>query len=491
MRPATATCWLLTFILGACSSSTSSTPPHESAGPPIAAAQQLLAPSVRRLSVAELSAAASELVQGDVDLASALPPDARQNDFSRSLTQSVDATTLKQLDDAARAIAAKLPLPPNVDGNELVKTLASRAFRRAPSDAEVADLKALFDAGANGATPRDGAELVVRALFGSPELLYETALDAALSSDELASHLAWLVAGLPPDAELRRAASAGELRSGPARRYQALRLLRNSQARFLYRRFIEEWLGLNRLRTLAKANSIVADFPSLRQTMLSETEAFIDDAFITTSGSLRQLFASGYAAPSRDGLLQQESFLATFAHEDSSAPILRGKAVLERLLCRKLVEPSELGIDLVLPQPDPTATTRERFAQHAERTDCIGCHKPIDGIGFTFENFDAIGAFRSEEAGKPIDSSGYVTLDGVELTLANSVDLSRALAASQELQVCAARQLVRFASGTQSSAVEDDFVQATRQLPDADRTTLIGLLLAYVEGDWFAKRSTQ
>ncbi|HVY31097.1 MAG TPA: DUF1588 domain-containing protein [Polyangiaceae bacterium] len=489
MRSTTAACWLIALALGACSAP--STPPRESAGPPIAAAQQLLAPSVRRLSVAELSAAASELVQGDVDLASALPPDARQNDFSRSLTQSVDATTLKQLDDAARAIAAKLPLPSEVDANALVTTLASRAFRRAPTDAEVADLRALFDAGASGRAPRDGAELVVRALFGSPELLYETALDSALSSDELASHLAWLVSGLPPDAELRRAASAGELQSGPARRQQALRLLHDSRARFLYRRFIEEWLGLNRLRALAKSSDIAADFPSLRETMLSDTEAAIDDAFITTSGSLQALFASGYAAPNRDGLLQQESFLATFAHEDSSAPVLRGKAVLERLLCRKLVEPSELGIDLVLPQPDPHTTTRERFAQHAERTDCNGCHEQLDGVGFTFENFDAIGGFRSEEAGKPIDSSGHITLDGVTLTLGNSVDLSRALAASQELEVCAARQLVRFASGTQSSAVEDDFVAATRRLPDTDRTTLIGLLLTYVEGDWFAKRSLQ
>jgi hypothetical protein len=55
--------------------------------------------------------------------------------------------------------------------------------------------------------------------------------------------------------------------------------------------------------------------------------------------------------------------------------------------------------------------------------------------------------------------------------------------------VCAARQLVRFAAGAQAAAVEDDFVQASRELPDADRTSIVGLLLAYVQGDWFAKRS--
>lgn len=484
-----AACGALVLMLGACSSSSSHTPP-EAEGPPIPAAQQLLAPSVRRLSVAELSAAASVLVGFEIDLAPGLPPDARQADFSRSLTQSVDATTLKQLDDVARTVASLLPTQASTEPTQLVTTLATRAFRRAPTAQEVADLKAVFAAGAEGATPRDGTELLVRALLGSPEMLYETALNPELSDDELASHLAWLVAGRPPDDELNRAAAAGELRDGASRRWQALRLLQVPRARLLYRRFIEEWLGINRLRSLAKSASVVADFASLRESMLQETEAAIDDAFISSNGSLQQLFASGHGAPQRDGLLQDPSFLATFAHEDGSAPVLRGKAVLERVLCRKLVEPSELGIDLVLPPPDPNATTRERFATHAQRPDCAGCHEQIDGVGFTFESFDAIGQYRSEEAGKPVDTSGHLELDGKSLEVADSLELSRAIAGSQELEVCAARQLVRFAAGTQAAAVEDDFVQASRELPDADRTSIIGLLLAYVQGDWFAKRST-
>jgi hypothetical protein len=475
-------------LLSACSSS--ATQPPEDDGPAVAAAQQLLAPSVRRLSVAELSAAASTLIGIEIDLGPSLPPDARQFDFSRSLSQSVDATTLKQIDEAARLAATLLPTQTNSDPTALVTALARRAFRRAPTAEEVAGLKAVYDAGAEGGSAREGAELLVRALLGSPALLYETALDSELSGDELASQLSWLVAGRPPDEELSRAAAAGELRSGGVRRWQARRLLQNPRARFLYRRFVEEWLGLNRLRSLAKSSALVDNFPALRETMLDQTEAAIDDAFITANGSLQALFASGYGAPQRDGLLQHESFLSTFSHEDGSAPVLRGKAVLERLLCRKLVPPSELGIDLVLPAPDPNATTRERFDQHAARPGCAACHEQIDGVGFTFENFDAIGGLRTEEAGKPVDSSGHLSLDGVDLQLADSVALSRAIASSQELEECAARQLVRFAAGTKADAVEEDFVRATRGLPDADRTSILGLLLTYVQGDWFAKRST-
>lgn len=519
-------CWLV-----ACS--TPSTPGDEQ---PAATSSQLLAPSLRRLSVAELSEVASSLVGAPVELAASLPPDARQHDFSRSLTQSVDVLTLKQLNEAARSAADRLDLaatggPPCAASAPagdvsckaaLVTHLASRAFRRAPTAAELANLGSVFDAGAAGGGFRDGAALVVRALLGSPSLLYETAFGSAasggaslLSDEELAEHLAWLVGGMPPDTELERAALAGELRAGTRRRSQALRLLRNPNARSLYRRFVEEWLGLNRLRSLAKSSAVSPDFTELRGPMLAETEALVDDALTSTGGSLSQLFAGGYslvpaqladlygiAAPApgarvsltklgRFGLLQQASFLATYAHEDESAPVLRGKAVLERLLCRQLPKPAELGIDLVLPPPDPAATTRERFARHAESARCAGCHEALDGAGFTFENFDAVGRARASESGKPIDTSGHLWLDGQERALADSAELAVALAGSEELAVCTARQLVRFAAAREATAVEDDFVQATRGLPDGERRSIVGLLLAYVAGDWFAWRATK
>ena len=498
-------------------------------------AHSLLSPSVRRLSVAELSAAVSSLVGSNVDWSAALPPDARQNDFSRSLSQSVDATTLRQLDAVARQAAARLDwsaedLPAcassAVVGDtacaaDVVAALASKAFRRAASDTELLGLRALFAAGTEGATFRDGAELVVRALLVAPAFLYESSLGAVepaadgflLSDDELGNQLAWLIAGQPPDGELVRAAARGELRDGARRRQQALRLLQNPAARSLYRRFVEEWLGLHQLRSLAKAASVAPEFASEREAMLAETEAVIDDALMSSGGSLAQLFAGGYSivpgelaalygiAPpvagqrvsleplGRVGLLQQASFLATFAHEDESAPVLRGKAVLERLLCRRLPKPSELGIDLVLPAPDPTATTRQRFARHAASPRCAGCHDELDGVGFTFENFDAVGRSRSEQSGHAIDTTGVVVIDGQDVPLVDSVALARTLAASTELSACAARQLVRFAAGVDAPEVENDFVAATRSLPEAERGSIVGLLLAYTEGDWFAWRA--
>ncbi len=494
----------------------------------------LLQPSVRRLSVAELERGAEEVLGQKVDWGRLLPPDARQNDFSRSLTQSVDALTLTQLYDAVASAASVLELSSQAfpacaagagadDGacaDEVVAQLATRAFRRSPAVAELVKLRALFDTAATTGSFRDGVTLVVRALLGSPQFLYDTGLGAEhpenteenwLSDAELASQLAWLVSGAPPDAELL--AAAGTLRSGAERVEQARRLLGKFESRYLYRRFVEEWLGLEQLGGLAKASSVVTDFPTLRGAMLQETDAVIDDVSSNADGSLEALLAGsfslvppelapfyGIATPKagqrvslarlgRVGLLQHASFLATFAHEDESAPVLRGKAVLERLLCRHLVKPSELGINVVLPAPDPGATTRERFAVHASEPACAGCHDAIDGIGFTFENFDAAGRKRDAESGKPVDSSGHAVIDGNDLNFADSAELSRALAKSEELAQCAARHVVRFAAGERSEAVENDFVVRTRHLPATERGALIGLLLAYVQGDWFAKRT--
>jgi hypothetical protein len=521
--------WPLALWL-ACCASPSAPPPEASSAP----ATPLLSPSLRRLSVAELSAAASSLVGATVELSPQLPPDARAHDFSRNLIQSVDALTLKRLASAGRDVAERLDLSSasfvacaasaqtgdRACRAELVEQLASRAFRRTPSQAELTSLGAIFDAGAASGTFRDGAVLVVRALLGSPELIYETAFGAsvsgsrlALSDDELGNQLSWLIAGVPPDSELRRAASAGELRSGKARRQQAERLLGEPAARPLYRRFVEEWLGLHRVRSLAKSSAVLPDFARLREPMLRETEAVIDDVLSTSGGSLAQLFGGSYSlvppelaalygivAPppgqrvslaklGRVGILQQASFLASFAHEDGSAPVLRGKAVLERLLCRELPKPSELGIELVLPPPNPEATTRERFALHAEQPRCAGCHDLLDGVGFSFENFDAVGRLRATEAGKPIDTSGHVTIDGREVALGSSLDLSLSLAGSEELGACAARQVVRFAAGAEAGALEDEFVRRTRELSASERGSLFGLFLAYVEGDWFAWRA--
>ena len=519
--------WLmLTTALG-CGTSPSATD-H---GPPT----QTLDPALRRLSAAELEAEAQALLGTSTELASALPPDARQSDYSRNVGQSVDSLLLGQLFDATRAAAEELDLgqarfptcarTAAVDDQACAQTtvtsLASASFRRTPSASEVERLLALFNLGAEGADFRSGMALVVRGLLGSPKLLYATTLGEGapgptrLSNDELGSELSLLISGQPPDEPLLLAAARGELVSGQERERQALRLLQRSESRLLYRRFMQEWLGFIGLNGLAKSSQVVSGFPALREAMLSETNQFVDDVFSHQAGSLAALLAGSYSivppalagfygiqpttlgahvdltSLGRIGILQQASFLATFAHESESAPVLRGKAVLTRLLCLDFPKPTDLGVQIVFPPADPEATTRQRFDGHAANAVCRGCHATLDGVGFLFENFDAAGRFRSSESGRAIDTTGSIELDGHEVALADSSALSRALADSEQVRQCAARQVVRFAAGKTDSLVEQAFVDSLRSANAERRGTFLGLFLEFVKSDWFAWRKSQ
>jgi len=495
-----------------------------------------LAPAVRRLSAAELDAAAAPVLGRRVQLSVKLPPDTRQFDFSRNVAQTVDPLTLRTLYDATRDESATLDLRaapfPSCAASaaasdvacsaSVVAALARQAFRRTPSAAELERLCALFAVGADGADFQSGAALVVRALLASPKFMYTTALGdglaaavghVSLSDDELASELALLISGQPPDDELLAAAAGGQLRLGANRESQAVRLLQKADSRFLYQRFIAEWFGIVRLDGLAKSSSVVSDFSTLRQAMFQENSDFVDDV-MEQGGSIAALLAGGYSivppalaglygivptAPGvrvalekvgRVGILQQGAFLSAFAHEAESAPVLRGKAVLERLLCASLPKPTNLNIDIVPPAPDPNATTRARYARHATDRLCKSCHDYLDGVGFSFENFDAVGRLRSSESGQPIDSSGDITLGDKTLSLSDSVDLSRALASSEDVRACAARQVVRFAGAQSAPDVEFAFSDSVSHLPLERRASVLGLFLEFVKSDWFSTRNS-
>jgi hypothetical protein len=120
---------------------------------------------------------------------------------------------------------------------------------------------------------------------------------------------------------------------------------------------------------------------------------------------------------------------------------------------------------------------------------CATCHSQLDPVGFTFENFDAVGRVRATDQGQPVDTHGSITLDGASLVLKDSIALADAIAASEELRSCAARQVVRFASGRIDAAAEAAFVEEVAELPAAWRGTLLGLFLSYVKSEGFAWRS--
>jgi hypothetical protein len=149
--------------------------------------------------------------------------------------------------------------------------------------------------------------------------------------------------------------------------------------------------------------------------------------------------------------------------------VRRGLFVRRRLLCQDLgTPPPEAG---GVPEIDPDATTRERFAQHSADPACAICHQHIDPLGFGFEAFDPIGRVRDSDAGKPIDASGALTdVEGLGTNTSAPFEslgeLATLLASSHAAEACFARQSYRFVLGAKESdgdrcsleALEDHFV---------------------------------
>jgi Protein of unknown function (DUF1588)/Protein of unknown function (DUF1592)/Protein of unknown function (DUF1595)/Protein of unknown function (DUF1587) len=485
---------------------------------------------LRRLSNSEYTRTLSRLLGFTVTLPESFPEDVRVDGFSANARQGVDPSYLAEALSLTRGLGHRaatehfselVPCEPSAADcdRQFVAQFSERAYRRRPSAAEIEAGLALFRA--SGPSFEAGVEQLVATLLVSPELLYVSELGTQvapglrrLTSEEAASVLAYLLTGGPPDAALAAAAAAGRLADAGERARQAWRLLAQSETRFQFRRFVREWLGLDALARLTKP---VADDRQLRQGLLAETDAFIDEVFMYEGASLDRLLLANFtvlpaslhafeglppaakesdygrvslAGSARLGLLQQPSFLAVTAHESESAPVLRGKAVLERLLCVKLPRPTELGIIVTFPPTDPAQTTRQRHQRHSQDPTCRSCHRTIDALGYPFENFDFIGRARTEENQLPVDTHTEYDGPGGPQSFRDSTDVARWLAKNPRAHECFARQAYRFFSGDGAGTGEAAFLALRAELPEARQRDLFETLVAYISSPLFLERST-
>jgi hypothetical protein len=482
---------------------------------------------VRRLANIEYERTVSELLGTPQDIARRLPPDVRQEGYTANVGQTVPSAWAARLDEIAREAAHRAvrqradTLVPASGAEQWVDTLGRRAWRRPLEAEERALLLGAFEQAHRAGGFDAGQEAVLTALLESPSLLYVTELGSGgapgsfttLTPYEIASVLAYTVRGGPPDELLLEAASTGALLSPDVREAHARRLLARSDTRMHFRRFVLEWLEVDGLEGTAKDVATYPEYEDLKTTMLEETSAFVDEVMVFGGGSLRALLGAGFASVDptlarfyglrtwgpraslagtrRAGVLQQASFLAAHAHQDGTSPVKRGDFVLRRVLCTRLPRPSEVGIETIFPPPTKALTTRERFASHVDAPACSGCHARIDPLGFTFERFDAVGAARTRENGKDIDTAARVDFGGHAVSFGDSLDLSEWLARRPEAADCYLRQAFRYFTAQADPKVEDEILELTRALPPDKRDNLFEALIAYVRSDLFVQREVR
>ena len=342
----------------------------------------------------------------------------------------------------------------------IVSTLVRRAYRQPAADADVRLAMSFYESGRRQGGFEGGIESALQRILASPKFLYRFERDPEnvapgsvyrLNSLELASRLSFFLWSSLPDEELLKAASDGSLNRAGVLDREVRRMLADPRSEALAANFAGQWLHLRNLRNVAPNSDDFPDFDdNLRQGFQRETEMLFEsvkredrnvlDLLTANYTFVNERLARHYGIPdiygsrfrritvtddARRGLLGQGSILAVTSHAERTSPVLRGKFVLENILGMP-VPPPPPDVPLLKgnQEGEKPRTMREQMAEHRANAACASCHKGIDSIGFALENFDAVGAWRTQDAGLPIDASGELAdgakIDGV-VALRNSI----------------------------------------------------------------------
>ncbi|HEX8911571.1 MAG TPA: DUF1592 domain-containing protein [Humisphaera sp.] len=334
--------------------------------------------------------------------------------------------------------------PPRDAAKKVVAEFARRAFRRPVEPAEVERYLKLFDkAAARGDAFDPAVKLALQGVLVSPNFLFlvepEPADDGVhpLADYPLASRLSYFLWASMPDEELFALAAKGKLQDTEVLRQQVKRMLADPKAKGMAESFATQWLGLRSLNETAKPDA--ARFPAFNDALadaMRQEAVLLFDHVVRADRPLTDLIAADYtflneplarhygvpgvtgdqmrlvklSDPTRGGVLGLGAVHVTTSYPLRTSPVLRGKWVLGDVLGARVPPPPPNAGEL--PEDDKHAgglSLRKQLELHRVKPECASCHDRMDPLGFGLENYDAIGRWRTSDAGgQPIDSTGVL-----------------------------------------------------------------------------------
>ncbi len=494
---------------------------------------------LRRLTRSQYDHVVRDLLDIDTNPSALFPADEKIGSFYSNGVAPVSDLLVEQYmsvseelsTTAVEDLSSLLPCDPTTMGedacaDEFIETFGRRALRRPLETDELEMMHALYAEGRDADGFANGIRLVVQAMLQSPYFLYHVELGqtgapgdltAPLTQYELASRLSFFLWDSMPDDALLDAAGAEALSTPEQLREHAERMLDDPRARDAIASFHLQWMHVDELAGVEKDPDLFPGFDdALRQAMEDETADFANWVILEDDGRLETLLTSsvsvidgplfdfyGVEPPAghepgdpvaldptkRAGLLTHAGVLAKNAHVDQSSPVHRGVMVRQNVLCQTLPAPPA-DVDDTPPDPDPDSTTRERFDEHTKNPSCAACHKLIDGIGFGFEHYDAVGAWRDTDGNQSVDATGELLSAGdADGPFDGAVELAQRLAVSENVRECTSQQWFNFALGrVQGEADACSTDQIYQAFADSDYDVR-ELIIAIVQTDAFRYRA--
>ncbi len=394
-----------------------------------------------------------------------------------------------------------------------------RAFRR-PVTAE--DVRPFLDLASGAAThypdaPADVARvaIIVQAALQSPFFLYRDesgTADAdglvALDDHQIANRLSYTLWDSMPDAELFRAAEAGELTEGDGLRAQAARMLDDAKAETKIRSFHRKLFDLGHYEDV----ELEGFAANIGETLRAEAEAFIEDVILENDGGLRELYTAPHSYVNQDtaplyglegtfgpelerveldpsqraGLFTQPGFIAS--HDGDTAPIHRGIFLNLYVLCTDLPAPP------VFDPPTLTGTTRRERIDSITGPGTCGatCHaQAINPVGYPFETFDDFGRWRTEDNGQPIDAAASFAFEDGVRGFDGPVELAEAMVETMNAHRCYAQNWLEYSFGRPVQPGDTPVLQSIATESRDTGLSVKEILVALVDSPLFRNRRLQ
>jgi hypothetical protein len=338
----------------------------------------------------------------------------------------------------------------------IITTLATLAFRRPASDADIRMLTGFYRSGREqGGSFDSGIEAVIQRILADPEFIYRAEIEPAnvaagtpyrISDLELASRLSFFLWSSIPDIELIELAAANRLHEPRVLKQQVDRMIADPRSQALVRNFTGQWLNVRGIAASEPVVNLFPDFDStLREAFRREVELFfasilredrsVEDLLTADYTFVNERLARHYGIPGvygpqfrrvtlgadqdmRFGLLGKGALLTVTSDAARTSPVKRGKWFLETFFGVSPPDPPP-GVETDLKQPPDGAprTMRERLKAHSTNPSCASCHMQFEPMGLAMENFDAVGQWRTTDAGLPVDPDAIgndgTRLDGI------------------------------------------------------------------------------
>ncbi len=400
--------------------------------------------------------------------------------------------------------------------------LASRAYRRPVTDVEIERLLRLVDTThEQGGSFKESIHLALRAILVSPNFLFRVESDPPsvdpeaireLSEDELATRMSYFMWSSMPDDELLEQSRQQTLRTNLDD--QVRRMLDDPRSRALGTDFGGHWLQLSRLKSIQPDASVFPEFDdNLRGAMWTETQMFVNTIISENRSMLDLLTAdftfvnerlakhyglehvegAGFQRVSlqnnlRGGVLTHGSVLALTSNPTRTSPVKRGKWIMETILGTPPPAPPPGASEFE--KTNKTATSgsfRERMSQHVSNPRCAVCHKQMDSLGFSLENFDGIGRWRTHDGKFPIDTSGELP-DGQRIN--GPAELREILSNSRKDKFikCLTEKLLAYALGRELEYYDVCATDKIQKVLSTDNYRFSTLVTQVIKSEPFQKR---